>query len=58
VTAMLSSVASRWVLAHENVCSVIPGFRNAGQAEMNVRAGSDSPMSAADVDWCRKVFAA
>lgn len=56
-TEALSSAASRWVLGHENVCSVIPGFRNARQAGMNVRAGIDPPMSAADVEWCRKLFA-
>jgi aryl-alcohol dehydrogenase-like predicted oxidoreductase len=56
-TAVLSSVASRWVLAHEHVCSVIPGFRNVRQASMNVRAGADAPMSGADVDWCRALFA-
>ncbi len=54
--ALLSSVASRWVLAHEHVCSAIPGFRNASQAKANVTAASDAPMSAADAVWLRELF--
>ncbi len=53
----LSSMASRWVLAHPNVCSTIPGFRNASQARCNVRAGTDAPMSAEDVQFLRTLFA-
>lgn len=56
-TAMLSSIASRWVLAHDHVCSAIPGFRNDRQARANVRAASDQPMTQADVEFCRGVFA-
>jgi aryl-alcohol dehydrogenase-like predicted oxidoreductase len=37
--AAFSSVASRWVLAHPHVSSVIPGFRNARQPTCNVAAG-------------------
>ena len=55
---VLSSVASRWVLAHEHVCSVIPGFRNERQARCNLRAASDAPMSGADVEWLRQIFRA
>lgn len=55
-TAILSSVATRWVLAHENVCSAIPGFRNARQASSNLRAANDDPMPAADVQWLRELF--
>lgn len=55
-TEDLASVAQRWVLAHEHVCSVIPGFRNARQAACNIRAASDAPMSAEDVAFCRDVF--
>lgn len=54
----LSSVAQRWVLAHPHVCSTIPGFRNARQAECNVRAASDAPMTAEEVAFCRDVFTA
>jgi myo-inositol catabolism protein IolS len=56
-TAVLSSVASRWVLSHANVCSAIPGFRNAGQAGANLRAASDGPMSAEDAAWLKALFA-
>ena len=57
-THVLASAACRWVLSHEHVCSAIPGFRNARQASCNVRAGAEEPMSAADADWCRQLFAA
>jgi aryl-alcohol dehydrogenase-like predicted oxidoreductase len=55
--AALSSIASRWVLAHSNVCSAIPGFRNERQARANVRAALDPALSAADVEWLRGLFA-
>lgn len=57
-TEVLSSAASRWVLAHPHVCSTIPGFRNARQAKCNLRAATDAPMSEADVAWCRELFRA
>lgn len=57
VTSALGSVACRWVLAHENVAGVIPGFRNAAQAKANVRAAKDPVMSDADVQWLRDLFA-
>jgi len=53
----LSSVASRWVLSHPNICSAIPGFRNQRQAACNLRAASDEPMSSADAAWLRELFA-
>ncbi|MEO0512294.1 MAG: aldo/keto reductase [Planctomycetota bacterium] len=53
----LASAACRFVAAHPNVCSVIPGFRNERQARCNVRAGSDRPMTPKEVDFCREVFA-
>jgi aryl-alcohol dehydrogenase-like predicted oxidoreductase len=56
-TAILSSVASRWVLSHANVCSAIPGFRNASQAGCNLRAASDEPLSADDAAWLTGLFA-
>jgi aryl-alcohol dehydrogenase-like predicted oxidoreductase len=54
---MLSSVASRWVLSHPNVCSAIPGFRNERQAACNLRAAADEPMSDEDAAWLRRLFA-
>jgi len=53
----LSSMASRWVLAHPNVCSAIPGFRNASQAKCNVRAATDAPMTDDEVQFLRTLFA-
>lgn len=53
----LASVASRWVLSHEHVCSAIPGFRNERQASCNLRAATDEPMSGGDASWLRGVFA-
>jgi myo-inositol catabolism protein IolS len=53
---VLSSVASRWVLAHANVCSAIPGFRNKRQATCNLRAAADGAMSEADAAWLRELF--
>ena len=55
--AAFSSVASRWVLAHPHISSVIPGFRNARQATCNVSAGSAEPMSPTDVAFVRALFA-
>ena len=52
----LSSIGSRWVLSHENVCSAIPGFRDQRQALANLRAASDEPMSAQDAAWLRELF--
>ncbi len=57
-TALLSSIACRWVLAHDRVCSAIPGFRNARQAACNARAADDPPLSADDVQWLRALFGA
>ncbi len=53
---VLSSVASRWVLAHDHVCSAIPGFRNERQARCNLTAAADPPMNPADVNWLRGLF--
>lgn len=56
-TEVLSSIASRWVLSHERVLSVIPGFRNQRQAACNLRAATDEPMGSADAGWLRELFA-
>lgn len=52
----LSSAVQRWVLAHDHVCSVIPGFRNERQARCNLRAATDAPMTTDDAAWCRSLF--
>ena len=56
-TALLASLACRWVLAHPHVCSVIPGFRNERQARCNVRAATDAPLTIEQTEFCRGVFA-
>lgn len=56
-TEVLASVCCRWVLAHPNVCSTIPGFRNQRQALCNLRAAADAPMTAEEADYCRRTFA-
>ena len=56
-TEDLASAACRWVLAHDHVASVIPGFRNERQAKCNLRAATDAPMNAAEVEYVRTVFA-
>lgn len=55
-TEDLASAACRFIAAHPNVCSVIPGFRNERQARCNVRAGLDAPMTQADAAFCRDLF--
>lgn len=55
-TALLASVAQRWVLAHDHVCSVIPGFRNERQARCNLHAATDAPMTKDEVEYCRGLF--
>jgi aryl-alcohol dehydrogenase-like predicted oxidoreductase len=56
VVETLSSVATRWVLAHPNVCSAIPGFRNEQQARANLRAANDPPMSVEEAGWLGELF--
>jgi aryl-alcohol dehydrogenase-like predicted oxidoreductase len=55
-TEILSSIATRWVLAHDRVCSAIPGFRNERQARCNVAAAAHPPMTSADAVWLRDLF--
>jgi len=52
----LASIAQRWLLAHVNVASVIPGFRNPRQAACNVTATSHEPMGHEDVKWLRELW--
>ena len=54
----LASAALRFVLGHDHVCSVIPGFRNENQAACNVRAASDASFTDEDLAFCRDLFAA
>ncbi|MEQ8850801.1 MAG: aldo/keto reductase [Phycisphaerales bacterium] len=56
-TEDLASVACRFVLGHDNVCSVIPGFRNEKQARCNLRGAADSPLTEDDMAYCRMLFA-
>ncbi|MEM8756514.1 MAG: aldo/keto reductase [Planctomycetota bacterium] len=53
-----SSLACRFVAAHPNVCSVIPGFRNERQATCNVRGGTDEPLTADELAFCRETMSA
>jgi len=55
-TEALASAACRFIAAHPNVCSVIPGFRNDRQAKCNVRPGQDDPFTDADAAFCRDLF--
>jgi len=52
----LSSIASRWVLTHDHVCSAIPGFRNERQAAANTQAATDAPMTQEEAAWLRELF--
>lgn len=56
-TEALSSVACRFVLGHDYVCSTIPGFRNARQAACNVKGASDAPLTQDELTFCRALFA-
>lgn len=53
----LVRVALQYVLAHERVACVIPGFRNLRQAQTNVGAAG-KPLSADDIAFLRGVFGA
>ena len=52
----LAAMALGYVLAHEHVACVIPGFRNARQARCNVSA-APTRLSAEDVAFIRKTLA-
>ncbi|MEM1330621.1 MAG: aldo/keto reductase [Planctomycetota bacterium] len=53
----LASAACRYVLAHDHVAGVIPGFRNEPQARCNLRAATDDPFTSEDLAFCRELFA-
>ena len=52
----LARVALQFVLAHDRVACVIPGFRNRAQVECSLSA-ADKPLSADDVEALRGIFA-
>ncbi|MEM1330620.1 MAG: aldo/keto reductase [Planctomycetota bacterium] len=52
----LASAACRYVLAHDHVAGVIPGFRNESQARCNLRAATDDPFTSEDLAFCRELF--
>jgi myo-inositol catabolism protein IolS len=54
-TEELARVALQYVLAHDNVACVIPGFRNERQVACNL-AAAGKPLSAGELDWLRSVF--
>jgi aryl-alcohol dehydrogenase-like predicted oxidoreductase len=54
--ALLSSIAQRWILSHDHVCSTTPGFRNASQVRANLAAATDAPMEQEDAAWLRATF--
>ncbi|MBN2448356.1 MAG: aldo/keto reductase [Phycisphaerae bacterium] len=54
-TEELARVALQYVLAHDNVGCVIPGFRNLRQAQCNV-AADGKPLSGKDVEFLRTLY--
>ncbi len=52
----LARAALQFVLGHEVVACVIPGFRNQRQVEVNLTAAG-KPLSQADLEYIREVFA-
>lgn len=55
-TEDLARVALQYVLAHDNVACVIPGFRNTQQVACNL-AAAGRPLATGDVEYLRSVFA-
>lgn len=54
--ATLAQLALRWILMFPEVTTVIPGARNARQAEDNVRAAELPPLSDAQLAHARAVY--
>lgn len=52
----LAAVALNYVLSHPRVACAIPGFRNAGQASVNVRSAG-KVLTPTDVQFVRDLFA-
>ena len=55
-TEDLARAAMQYVLAHDNVACVIPGFRNVKQVQCNLWA-ADKPIGTGDVAYLRALFA-
>ena len=55
-TEELARVALQFVLAHDNVACVIPGFRNTRQVDCNLHS-ADKPLTEDDVTYLENVFA-
>lgn len=53
--AEMSRMAQQYVLARQEVCSVIPGFRNKQQVQNNLYAVG-KPLTEADLDYIREVL--
>ncbi|MDD5067554.1 MAG: aldo/keto reductase [bacterium] len=51
----LSRVALQYVLSHDTVGCVIPGFRNKAQVEQNL-AQADKPLSGEDIRYIQDIF--
>ncbi len=56
-TNELARVALQYILAHDNVGCVIPGFRNTTQVSCNI-AAAGKPLSGEDVSYLREAFSA
>lgn len=54
--ASLARAALQYILGHDRVACVIPGFRNQKQVEVNLGAAG-RPLSREDMDFIRSVFA-
>lgn len=56
VNATMAQFALRWILMHEAVTVVIPGARNAAQAEGNAAASDLAPLTPDVLDAARDVY--
>lgn len=54
-TDELARVAQQYILAHDNVACVIPGFRNERQVSCNI-AAAGKPLTAGDIEHLRSIF--
>ncbi len=52
----MSQFALRWILMFDAVSCVIPGAKNAGQAEENIRAGECPPLSAGTMKAVEQIY--
>ncbi|WP_028061369.1 aldo/keto reductase [Candidatus Solirubrobacter pratensis] len=54
--ATMAQFALRWILMHDAVSTVIPGARNAEQAQANVAAASLAPLDASTMEHVAAVY--